>query len=1005
MRSQTSHLPRFLFALACTLLLTPFRAEAQGTLRGFVADSLSGEPLIGANVVVVGTALGGVTDREGRFQIPNISQQAVTLRVSYLGFSTREVRATTAASVSIRLRPEDLEGEEIVVTAQMRGQTAAINQQLNSNTIVNVVSEEKIQQLPDANAAEAVGRLPGVSLTRSGGEANKVILRGMSDKFTTVTVDGVRIPPTDANERGLDLSMISQGTLAGIELYKALTPDKDADAIAGSINLVTPRAPSERLLRFDLRGGLNALEDALDQYDFQGRYGERFLEQQFGLQLTGNVERRIRSNELLNLDYNTNVDGQGTDWEITNFTLNYTDEVRNRWGAGLLLDYTTPDSGTIRFNNGFSRTDRDYVTFGRNYPTNNTDLLYTARDREQKTSTFNTALLGDNWLFGIRTSWGISYAQSLAETEYDFSMDFLEPPITENDVVISRMQPIPANLLKGPPEALIPLALNNFEAAFANWAYFRGSDNKDRERTFFLDLSKPYTAGDDFAGIVKLGGKYRSKSRFREASEMASPYYIDPFREWSVLADGSIGRKRSNLFVGTSFENLVVSGGRILSTNLLGPSPGGRDIFDRYNLYPIIDEQRLRDWYALNKDGRADSLGSNAEFKRNNETDVDYYDLTERVAAGYAMNTLNFGQLATFIAGVRVEAEDNDYLTRYSPGPLTGFPTPTGQVLDTSASFSETVWLPNFQLAVRPTEYLTVRGAAYRALARPDFNERLPRFTARNSAGVTLYIGNPDLRAAKGWNYELSTSWHSNTIGLLTVSGFYKNITDMFHSVEGVPTKGQDLLDSLGIGWQVPFDPAVQYLLTYPMNSDRPTEVWGFEIEHQANLGFLPGFLQNFTLNWNLSLVRSETYIISYVTETSYQIFVVEGETTRVPVYTNRLTEEKQKLEGQPEFFGNFSLGYDFDGFNARVSAYWQTDFNRTFSANGRTDNVVEGYVRWDLLLRYRFTPLLSVYFAVNNITDTEEGTSIHNRIVGWDLTNTLERYGPTADLGVRLEF
>jgi len=71
----------------------------------------------------------------------------------------------------------------------------------------------------------------GVSIIRSGGEANKVILRGMSDKFTSFTIDGVRIPPPMPTRAALT-SARSHRDLSGVELFKALTPDKDADAIA-----------------------------------------------------------------------------------------------------------------------------------------------------------------------------------------------------------------------------------------------------------------------------------------------------------------------------------------------------------------------------------------------------------------------------------------------------------------------------------------------------------------------------------------------------------------------------------------------------------------------------------------------------------------------------------------------------------------------------------------------------------------------------------------------------
>ena len=292
----------------CVLAIFQSVALGAGIVQGTVADSVSGDPLIGANVFFLKTGLGGVSDREGKFRVTAVPAGTYRLKVSYVGYRTREfeVRVSDDASVnvSVRLLADVVESEEVVVTGQLRGQVAAINQQLTSNTIVNVISEEKIRELPDANAAEAIGRLPGVSLQRSGGEANKVVLRGLSDKFTTVTIDGIRIPPTDADSRGVDLSTISQGSLAGIELYKALTPDKDADALGGSINLVTRRAPAERLFWIDAKAIYNHLMGAYDQYDFVARYGERFFDDVLGVQLAGNLERRDRSSERVDLDYN-----------------------------------------------------------------------------------------------------------------------------------------------------------------------------------------------------------------------------------------------------------------------------------------------------------------------------------------------------------------------------------------------------------------------------------------------------------------------------------------------------------------------------------------------------------------------------------------------------------------------------------------------------------------------------------------------------------------------------
>ena len=221
--------------IAIIIFIIAAEVYAQGTVKGIVVDSLTSQTLVGANVFIVGTSFGSATDIEGEYKITRIPAGTVKLKVSYIGYESKEfdltVQDNRTLEFFIELAPEAIEGLTVVVTGQALGQAAAINQQLTSNTIVNVISEEKIQELPDANAAEAIGRLPGVSISRSGGEGNKIILRGLSDKYTCVTLDGIKIPSTDDQERGTDLSTISQSSLAGIELFKALTPDKDADAI------------------------------------------------------------------------------------------------------------------------------------------------------------------------------------------------------------------------------------------------------------------------------------------------------------------------------------------------------------------------------------------------------------------------------------------------------------------------------------------------------------------------------------------------------------------------------------------------------------------------------------------------------------------------------------------------------------------------------------------------------------------------------------------------------
>jgi len=993
---------RLLSAIGIAFLLAPAAALGQCTLSGTVSDSLTNERLVGVNVTLVGTSLGAATTIEGDFHITGLSQKTYQVKFSYIGYETRVIDVdfsqVTNIQVNARLNQAVLKGEEVVVTAQMRGQLAAMNQQRTATTIMNVVSQEKIRELPDANAAEAVGRLPGVSLLRSGGEANKIILRGMSDKFTTITIDGVKIPATDPDSRGVDLSTIAQGSLSGIELFKALTADKDADAIAGSVNLVTRKAPSERLLQADIKGDYNKLMNSAQQYDIGLRYGERFFSDLLGVQAMGNLESRIRSNEQTTINYQDFYNYNPPNYLISNFRLQFVDETRKRQGFALLLDYNTPDSGSIRMSTNYDHTERDFTTFLRNYPTNNSQsvpVYYESRDEDQTIGTFNGSLHGENHLLGLTFNWGAAFAQSTTELPFDFYVDFFENQGRRDSAGhASSGMDIPTTLFfQNNPGQIIQYAVNNFAATTMDSGIYSYEKNRQIEKTAFLDAKDKYVLGDLISGELKAGGKFKYTTRFKEASKLFAPYYLGFTWQPKDLS----GTRFANFYSRYLSQGLRSP----LLTDFLDPTPATRDLFDQYSLNPLMNKDAVHDWYELNKNGTA----ATREYYVDNTADLDYYDIVERVGAGYAMNTLDVGQDVTLITGLRAEAESNDYKSRFVPGTgtLGGFPTPTGQTKDTSTSYEETVWLPNFHLVIRPTDFMNVRLAAYKALARPDFNARLIKLLGQSSgSGTQVFIGNPNLRDSKAWNYELNTSIFSNTVGLISVSAYYKEITDDIHFLNGAGLNGPKFLDSLGIHWNTSLIRG-GYQLTMPYNASQPTRIWGFEFEHQANLGFLPGYLQFLVLSYNFSIIRSETHLIATTTDTTFSADTTEFGVVVTPSYSNRIIDRKQKLEGQPEFLGNIAVGYDLGGFSARISLYYQGQFNSTFSPGGLTDGITGRYSRLDLTVKQKITDNISLLLSVSNLLDVEEDTYTINRVYNWTRLNTSQRYGTTADFGVRV--
>jgi len=470
------------------------------------------------------------------------------------------------------------------------------------------------------------------------------------------------------------------------------------------------------------------------------------------------------------------------------------------------------------------------------------------------------------------------------------------------------------------------------------------------------------------------------------------------------MPDGSIQPKN---FAGSYFEEAFNSGRANVSVGDFLKGDESRNVYGSYSLYPLIDRDKLRQWWELNKNGIDRTGNPNlVEYFDNPYAKIDNYDITERVAAGYLMNTFNFGQTLTFIAGVRVESEDNSYLAKYSKsGAASGFPNLIAVLGDTTSSTKQTIWLPNFSLSYRPYDFMNLRVAVYKALARPDFNMRLDRYlggrSVESSANTSVFVGNPNLKTAQAWNYEVNTSFYGNEFGLISLSAYYKVIKDMFHMLTNFITEGDSTMQSFGIMWHHGFSTdLVTYNLTLPYNAPKPTKVWGFEFEQQMNFYFLPGLLKNIVLSYNASLVYSEAVLYTSKTITWWD------SSGRRPIEKSKniLAEQNYKLEGMPKFFGNISLGYDIGGFSGRISMFHQSVHDSSFTANGLTDKAISTYTRFDLSLKQKITNYLSVFLNVNNITNAEDAFIYRSRRWDRELFDESQRYGRTADFGVTVE-
>ncbi len=218
--------------------------DRNGSITGSVTDSAKGV-LPGARVELQPKGQSVVSNGQGQFTIADLAPGRYTLSVSYVGFApySADVRVTAGqvARADVALRVETRNEVVTVRGNRERGEVEALNVERTADNIVQVLPAEVITSLPNTNIADAVGRLPSVSLERDEGEGKYIQIRGTEPRLSNVTINGIHVPSPE-NVRNVKLDVIPSDLVESIEVNKTLSANQDADAIGGSVNLVTKSA-------------------------------------------------------------------------------------------------------------------------------------------------------------------------------------------------------------------------------------------------------------------------------------------------------------------------------------------------------------------------------------------------------------------------------------------------------------------------------------------------------------------------------------------------------------------------------------------------------------------------------------------------------------------------------------------------------------------------------------------------------------------------------------------
>jgi TonB-dependent receptor len=953
--------------------MLPLTAQSRGEVKGKLTDAGNGEPLQFANVALKGTSLGTVTNENGNYVLGGLKPGGYTLVFSYLGYENQEqqiqVEAGETLEVNGSLGMAAIMGEEVVVTAMARGQTAAINQQVNSNTIVNVVSKEKIMELPDQNAAETVARLPGVSLVRDGGEGTKVTLRGLAPRFNTITIDGEKIPSTSDQDRSVDLSMFSTDALSGIEFYKALLPDMDGDAIGGQINFTSRTASGGFHGNARVQTGYNHLSKAFGQYRGSVNFENRFFNDRLGVIVGGGLQKADRSSEGYTGEWATDLgrDADGnTIFTVAKLNVTHEMETRYRYHASTTIDLRL-NNGSIMFTSNFGQTDREDIRRRRRYRVDASYQEHDFRERHATNRVLSNRLGGEHTLFKrLEVDWAGSYSFSSNERPFVSTMSFRE---------LGAFNSNPERNY----EHIILGAKNNLNATWLKWVYFDTYDVRDENFTFQANLSYPFKLGRQVQGYVKTGVKYREKNRVNDITRTWTQHFVGQ----DIINDG-----RENPEWDVNYTNKW-----ILMSSFLGDEYDG-DFFrffdDIYYLGPgdenvngpLISAEKVEsfrqdysDYYVLEP-----------------SVDLSDYEAGENITAGYGMASMTFFNRVDLIAGLRYERTQNSYRSVFGTPRIDDDGTVinlTGLV-DTVGNRVLDQWLPMVHLKVNMTDWVNLRLAATRSLNRPNFFSLVP-WEIINRGESFAERGEPNLEHMSAWNYDAILSFYGR-FGLFTLGGFYKEIENIDYTLTSRIFN--------------PASPIYGLTLTRPVNAEDVSTIMGFEVDLQSNFRFLPSPFNGIVLSANFTHLNSETF---------YPISIVETLDVFPFTSTVRDTVRSGNMPGQVDDLLNLSIGYERKGFSARVSMIYQGEslfvdeegeigrLSRSIGAVPEKDNIVGASTRWDLVVKQKFKKNFEVFLYVNNLTNVKEQNFIAGSVSRLLTSNFV--YGTTVDIGFAYRF
>ena len=841
--------------LLLTLLAMAANAIAQtGTIRATVFDDETGEALIGATVVVVGTTQGTVTDLDGKASITGLEAGSYDVQVSYVSYQPKTIQgmavnASETNSFEVRLASETVGLEEVVVTAEAirSSESALLTLQKKSPSVMDAISADMFSRNGDNNAASAVQRVTGVTV--EGGKY--VYVRGLGDRYSKSILNGADIPGLDPNRNSVQLDMFPSNMIDNIIVYKSFSPDLTGEFTGGLVNVTTKEFPDRFTVQVSGSVGIN------DQATFNSDYltynggGLDWLGVDDGTrELPAPLNNYSSENFPTPFQVDVNeaqVNEVSRAFDTNQFTPSRSAPAPNHsmsFSLGNQKEFLGRPLGFIvglTYRRSFDYYDNGQVNRFDGLPQSATSLrgsqLLAVNDAESSEGVNIGGLLNLSYKISANSKLSFNAMYNQASTNvarYQEGFDLLTSPdstLRVRNRVLSFTERGLANfLLKGEHNIA---GLNNLNV---EWQSSYTDTYLDEPDLRFLQDNLRLRNGESNALISNLNnpGRYfrdMTETNWDNRLNITLPVDIWGGREAKVKFGGAYTEKERS-FRERRFEYVP----------------------DRLSYTGPVDDLFLDQNLGYDNEGNQRTYLSEVSQDGNN------YDATQEVYAGYLMLDAPVTEKLRMVGGVRFERTDMF---------LESFNGVTGN-LETND------FLPALNITYQLVEDMNLRASYGRTIARPTFREFAPLVTFA-FYGDNNQLGNANLDRTLINNYDIRWEMYPTRNEYFGASLFFKQFDNPIENTINPNAGGTT--------------PEYKY-----ENVDQG-QIAGLELEVRKNLSFLAPALEVVRVGVNF------TYIYSEVSLEADELFAIRN--------FNPNADDTRDMYNQSPYVINANVDYD----------------------------------------------------------------------------------------------